>query len=169
MSNTSKNDKAAQLTTCENGITNNFAATDSWVFLGTTYKRGDILSMLQACIQASQKTKADHDTWRASVTEERAQYAAARPVLAAFKKMVESEYGATSQKMAEFGWAPAKVPVKSAQSKAAAAAKASKTKAAKKAALAAVKAGAAAPPAPSPAAPAAPAPAAPAAVPPKGS
>lgn len=150
MANNSKNDKVTMMTVCEAGITANFAATDSWVLLGKTYKRGDILAGLAACIQASQKTKVDHDAWRASASAEREQYDEFRPVLAAFKKVVESEFGETSTKMVEFGWEPAKPAVKSAEVKAAAATKARKTKAAKKAALDAVTTGSAGQPAASP-------------------
>ncbi len=165
MTNTSKNDKAAQLTTCETGITSNFPASQSWVFVGKTYKRGDFLNMLQACIDASKKTKADHDVWRASVDAEKAAYAILRPVLGAFKKSLESEYGAGSLKLSEYGFVPAKPHVVPAVSKATSVTKARATRGAKKSALAAVKAQSPAPTAATP--PAAPVATAP--VPPKGS
>jgi hypothetical protein len=137
MTNTSKNDKAAQLTTCETGVTNNVPASQSWVFVGKTYKRGDFLNMLQACIDASKQTKADHDVWRASVDAEKAAYALLRPVLGAFKKSLESEYGAGSLKLAEYGFVPAKPHVVPAVSKATSVTKARATRGAKKAAVAA--------------------------------
>lgn len=108
MSTTKKNDVSANLTTCANGLTNNYPATQTWVFNGVTYKRGDILGLLAACTQAAQKTKADHDTWRGSVEVEREKLAELHPVLGALKKQLEAEWGAESPKMAEFGFAPAK-------------------------------------------------------------
>jgi hypothetical protein len=161
---TNKNDLAANLATCVNGLTANYPATESWVFNGTTYKRGDIINMLQACIQAALTTKSDHDAWRGSIEVERGLVAQLHPVLGALKKALEAEWGATSAKMAEFGFTPAKAPTKTAASKAASAAKAQATRSKKKAALGAVTAAPtapaqpAAPPAPTAAAPAAGAP-----------
>ena len=151
MTTKKKNDIAATLTTCANGLTANYPATQSWVFNAKTYKRGDILNMLQAAIAAAQTTQADHDAWRGSVETEKGVLAGLHPVLGALKKALESEWGATSTKMAEFGFAPAKPPVKTAASKAASAAKARATRAAKKAAVNAVGTPApVSPPAPSP-------------------
>ena len=144
-----KNDATANLVTCANGLTANYPATKSWVLGTKTYQRGDILNLLQAAIAASLKTKADHATWLGSSEAEQAVLAALHPVLALLKKSLESEWGATSTKMGEYGFEPAKPPVKTAASKAASAAKSRATRAAKKAALATV--GAPAAPAPSPA------------------
>jgi septal ring factor EnvC (AmiA/AmiB activator) len=138
MATTSKNDLNATLTTCANGLTANFPATQSWVFGGKTYKRGDIVGMLQATITASQTTQTSHTTWLASVEAEKAQLAALHPVLASLKKALELEWGSTSTKLAEFGFEPARPPTKTAASKAASAAKARATRAAKKAAVASV-------------------------------
>jgi hypothetical protein len=165
MTTQNKNDVSANLTTCANGLTANYPATQTWVFNGTPYKRGDLLAMLAVCTQAAQKTKADHDTWRGSVEVEREKLAELHPVLGALKKALEAEWGATSPKMAEFGFAPAKPRTRSVKAKAAGVAKATATRAAKKAALGAVKTAPAATDA-EPAAKAA-APAAPIAVPPK--
>jgi hypothetical protein len=148
MATTKKNDITASLTTCATGLTANYPATQTWTFNQKPYKRGDILNMLQASITALQTTKADHDTWLASVEAEQAALAELHPVLASLKKALEAEWGATSNKMAEFGFDPAKPPVKTAATKAASAAKGRATRAAKKAAVAAVE---------SPAAPATPA------------
>lgn len=167
---TNKNDLAASLVACVNGLTNNYPDTQTWVFSGKTYKRGDIINMLQACMQAASKTKSDHDTWRGSVEVEKELLAQLHPVLGALKIALETEWGATSVKLAEFGFEPGKPHVKSAEGKAAGVAKARATRAAKKAALDAVKGGTAAAPGSPEAAPAAPAvPGTAAPVPPKGS
>lgn len=153
-----KSDLAASLTTCANGLTANYATTQSWVFDTKTYTRGDILNMLQATIVAAQNTQAAHDAWLAAVAAEQSQRALLRPVLGALHKALESQWGASSTKMSEFGFVPEKPAVRTAAQKAASAAKARATRAAKKAALATV--GAPAPVAPA-AAPTAPAPAVP--------
>lgn len=138
MANIKKTDLTANLTTCANGLTANYPATQSWVFETKTYTRGDILNMLQAVVTAAQTTKAAHDAWLAAVAAEQAQLATLRPVLTSLHKQLEAQWGAASTKMAEFGYTPEKPPVKTAASKAAAAAKAKATRAAKKAALATV-------------------------------
>ena len=159
MTTTKKNDLAATLTTCANGLTANYPATQSWVFETKTYTRGDILNMLQAAITAAQNTKAAHAAWLAAVATEQGQLTVLRPLLSSLHKALEAQWGATSAKMGEFGYTPEKPRVTTAASKAASAAKARATRAAKKAALATV--GAPAPVAPT-AAPTAPAPAVPA-------
>jgi len=158
MATTKKNDVAATLTTCANGLTANYPATKSWVLGTKTYARGDILNMLQAAITAAQNTKAAHDAWLAAVAAEQAQLAQLRPVLNGLHDALGAEWGRASPKMGEFGFTPEKPAVRTAAQKAASAAKARATRAAKKAALATV--GAAAPVAPA-AAPTAPAPAVP--------
>jgi hypothetical protein len=147
MTTTRKTEIAANLTTCANGLTANYPATQSWVFSGKTYQRADILNLLQGCTQATQTTKNTNEAWRASVEVENGLLSALQPVLGALKKALEAQWGATSTKMAEFGFVPAKAPVKTAASKAASAAKASATRKAKKAALATVGKPAAAQPA----------------------
>jgi hypothetical protein len=156
MTTSKKSDIAATLTTCANGLTANYPATQSWVFETKTYTRGDILNMLQATITAAQNTKAAHDAWLAAVAAEQAQRAELRPVLTALHNALDAQWGATSTKIGEFGFVPDKPAVRTAAQKAASAAKARATRAAKKAALATV--GATAPVAPA-AAPTAPAPA----------
>ena len=157
MTSKKKSDLATTLSTCANGLTANYATTQSWVFETKTYTRGDILNMLQAAITAAQNTKAAHDAWLAAVATEQAQLAVLRPVLASLHKALDAQWGASSVKIGEFGFVPEKPRVSTAATKAASAAKARATRAAKKAALATVGA-------PSPVAPAA-APAAPAATP----
>jgi hypothetical protein len=142
MSTTKKNDRTAQITTFASAVTANYPDTQTWVFNNVTYKRADILGLAQACVTSTQTTKTNHDAWIASCDAEHAAYTAFDPVLAAFKRALESEYGASSQKLTQYGLTPAKPPVKTAESKAAAAAKAKATRAAKKAALAAVQAAA---------------------------
>ena len=138
MTTTSKTEISANLTTCATGLTANYPPTQSWVFNGKTYQRADILNLLQGCIQAAQTTKTTNEAWRASVEAENGLLAALHPVLGALKKALEAQWGATSTKMAEFGFTPARPQVKTAASKAASAAKASATRKAKKAALATV-------------------------------
>jgi hypothetical protein len=150
---TTKNDASAQYTSCMSAITSNFAASQTWTFDNKPYKRADILNLLQAAVQAMQTTKADHDTWLASVKAEKTQRAALQPVLAALHKTLEAELGEDNPALAQYGFTPAQPRVQTAASKAAAIAKGQATRAAKKAALAASTAGAA----PAPAANAAPA------------
>lgn len=140
MANTNKNDKTAQLTTCIDGVNANFPASQTWIFNGKTYKRSDFVNMVQACIDATKQTAADHQTWLASTENEKAQYALLNPVMAAFKRSLESQYGPTSQTLAQYGFEPAKEPVKPVAVKAASAAKATATRQKKKAAVSAVEA-----------------------------
>jgi hypothetical protein len=140
MATISKNDQTANLSTCSAGITANYPATQAWVLDGKSYQRSDVLSLLQVAIAATQTTKTNHDLWAASVQAEKGVMTGLAPVLAALKKALESQWGPSSTKMAEFGFVPAKPVVKTAASKAASAAKARATRAAKKAALASVKA-----------------------------
>jgi hypothetical protein len=95
--------------------------------------------MLADFVLAAQQTRAAYDAWRGLVEAERAKLAALHPVLRALKKALEAEWGATSAKMAEFGFAPARPMTKSAPVKAASAEKARATREAKKKALAALK------------------------------
>ena len=155
MATTKKNDIAATLTTCTNGLTANYPPTQSWVLGTKTYTRGDILNALQAAITAAQNTKAAHDAWLAAVAAEQAQLAQLRPVLDGLHSALDAQWGKSSPKMGEFGFTPEKPRVVTAAQKAASAAKARATRAAKKAALATVGAPAPVAPAAAPTAPAA--------------
>jgi hypothetical protein len=136
----SKIDVSAQYTACISAITGNFPATQSWTFNNTLYKRGDLINLLQGVITAIQTTKADHNTWMASVTAEKVARAAATPVVAAFRKSLESTLGDGSPELAQYGFVPAQPRVQTATSKAVSAARAAATRKAKKAALASVSA-----------------------------
>jgi len=124
MANIKKTDLTANYATCATGLTANYPSTQTWVFATKTYTRGDILNMLQAAITAAQTTKAAHDAWLAAVTAEQVLLAETRPVLGALHKSLEAQWGATSNKLTEFGYVPEKPLVRTAASKAAAAAKA---------------------------------------------
>jgi hypothetical protein len=152
MTTTNRNDLTAQLTSFSAALTADYPDTETWVLNKVPYKRGDLLAMVTACIQALATAAADHRTWIASTADAKAKKTALTPVLAAFKRTLEAEYGEGSTKLAQYGYVPAHAPVKDAATKAASAAKAKATRAAKKAALAGVTAQAAAVPA-TPAAP----------------
>jgi hypothetical protein len=157
-----KIDITAQLTTCQEGLTAHYPATQTWTFNGTTYKRGDIINALQGVIDAAKATEQDHQKWRDAVAAEVALREQLRPVLTALRQWLESQWGgASSPKLAQFGFKPTKPRIVSAASKAAGAARARATRKAKKAALDALKAGAApvvAPAVPAPVATPAPSP-----------
>jgi hypothetical protein len=147
MTTTKKNDRTTQLTTFAGAVTAGFPPTQTWVFNNVTYKRDDLVSLAQGCIAATQSTAVAHEAWLAATHAEEAANAGLDPVLAAFKRSLESEYGAKSTKLTTYGFPAPKARVQSAASKAASAAKAKATRAAKKAALAAVAAAAPAAPA----------------------
>jgi hypothetical protein len=144
MTTKKKIDVTAELTACQEALTANYPATQTWTFDGQTYKRGDILNGLQAVIDAAAATQKQHDLWRDAVAAEKAARAGLRPMLTALRQWLESAWGgATSPKLVQFGFTPVKARVVPAEAKAASAAKARATRAAKKAALAALKPGAA--------------------------
>lgn len=154
MANKSKNDRTVECTTFAAALTAKFPDTQTWIFKGVTYKRGDLIALANTCVTATQNTKATHDTWSAAVLAERTARGAFDPVASSFRQWLDNLYGETSQEVGEFGFAPSKPVVRTAESKAASVAKAKATRAAKKAALATVGSPAVAPAA----APATPAP-----------
>ncbi len=140
----------AQFTALVNGI--NTFVSETTILLGDqSILKVQVVSRLQARINAAEATKAARLALHAAVAAEALTVADTTPLVADLKVFFQGRFGKTSPKMQSVGFTQAKVPQKSAASKAKGAAQAKATRAAigptgkkqRKAAAAALKASAA--------------------------
>jgi len=88
----------------------------------------EVVAELNGFVSAAQTTDADYNAWRNAVEAERATELQVRPLRANLKSILAGRYGKGGNKMAQFGFTPAKPVVKTSQSKTAAAVKAKATR-----------------------------------------
>jgi len=135
-----KNSKAVQQSsdqTVISGIKIHFANVALITFATGSYAPLALEQLYQARIDAAANTAQKEGDYHAAVKAEQAAEAALAPVALAFKVYVLSVYGKQPDVLDDFGYAPRKKPVMSAETKAAAAQKRAATRAKKKAAAAA--------------------------------
>ncbi|HEY3817831.1 MAG TPA: hypothetical protein VGL81_11695 [Polyangiaceae bacterium] len=140
----------AQFTALVNGI-NTLVSTPTIACGDQTLPKAQVVSRLQARINAAEATKNARLALHAAVAAEALTVADTTPLVADLKGYFQGLYGKTSPKLQSLGFTPAKVPQKSAAAKAKGAAQAQATHAAvgptgkkqRKAAAMAIKANAA--------------------------
>jgi hypothetical protein len=91
----------------------------------------EVVATLQQFVQAAENTKAAYAAYRATVGQEQAALAQARPVDQALVGVLRIRYGRTSQALLQYGVQPAKTPVRTAASKTEAVVKAKATRTAR--------------------------------------
>jgi hypothetical protein len=155
-----------------------YAPTDTFLMKSGTFTRDELVSQIQSFVAAIEKTKSSNQQWRQDVQAERALELVVQPLRVGVRAIVQTRFGKDGVQLLQFGFQPAKVVQRSAESLVLSQAKAKatralrgtaskKAKAGLKGTVTTVTVGTPAPQegAPAPATPAAtPAPAAPAAV-----
>ena len=123
--------RLARITAAITGIQQFFGAMQAIVLGGKSYSPSDLVALLQQVAAAITQSSNQKAAWLASVQVERNQIAAIGPVLRYLKAFAITQFGDTqdaAQKLDVLGFAPRKVPVKTAEVKAAAAEKATTTR-----------------------------------------
>jgi len=141
MSNKAKQSQAARLARVQRavaGIQKYLASVPSMVMAAVTYTPAQLESLLGGYAPVVAALQLLHVQLHTAVVSEKAQAAQIDELLSALEVFVVNMFGAKSEQVTEFGFAPRKVPVLTAAQKAASKAKAAATRKAKKAALAAV-------------------------------
>jgi hypothetical protein len=120
----------AQFTALVSGINTQLTDVTTFVFQDAQVPKTQVVSRLQARIDAAEKTKAARLAFHAAVAAEAQTVADTTPLVADLKAFLQSRYGKTSPKLQTFGITQAKTPQKSVAAKAAGVAKAKATRAA---------------------------------------
>jgi hypothetical protein len=113
------------------GLQASFAPDYVFDFPEGSVTTSELIATFAQFIQAAEATKAQYLSWRNAVASERTVQAQVMPTRARVKSALKTKYGETSPQMSQFGFAPYKVPAKSAAAKTVGAAKANATKAAR--------------------------------------
>ncbi len=150
MATTTKNSKQTLVSQCGSLVTGITALTDtSFLLDGGTVAKADVLSPLQAYVDADKEVIVADASYRAAVAKAHAAEPAARAMVGELKPYLRSRYGQTNPALkSQFGVEPAKPRVVPVAKKAAGAVKAKATRTAKKAAVASATAAPAPEPAP---------------------
>jgi hypothetical protein len=120
----------AQFTALVNGINTLLTDVTNFIFQNQQVPKTQVVSRLQARIDAAEKTKTARLALHAAVAAEALVVADVTPLRADMKTYLQSRYGKSSPTMQTFGFTQNKTPQKSAAAKAAGVAKAKATRAA---------------------------------------
>ena len=106
----------------------NLSDADPMVLGGKKMAKADVLVVLNAFLTAAKLLESLRQQAKVALADESSKLVTAKPLRALLKSYLESRFGKSSPDLLDFGFTPAKVPVKTAASKAAAAEKAAKTR-----------------------------------------
>ena len=118
----------AQFTALLNGINTQLTDVSSFVFLEQPVPKAQVVSRLQARIDAAEKTKTARLALGAAVVAEAQSVADTTPLVAGLKTFLQSRFGKKSPKLQTFGFTQAKTTQKSVAVKAVSVAKAKATR-----------------------------------------
>jgi hypothetical protein len=97
------------------GIQKDFSTLPTMNLGGTSYTPAALVTTLQEALNAAKQTSVSKAAWMADVQAERNVLAKVGPTLRYIKAFVVAQFGDTqdaSQKLADFGFSPRKVPTK---------------------------------------------------------
>jgi len=130
---TNKTTRANRIRQIKAGLTKYFASTPL-VLAGTSYQPAALQAFLQADVDANDASTQAKAQWQSTVKTAQSTDSATAPVLRAIEAAVRSQYGDAPNAdsvLADFGYAPRKVPTKTVAQKTAAVAQAEATRAAR--------------------------------------
>jgi hypothetical protein len=114
------------------GLTKNAQTLPSFVIGGTSIKSSDVIAALQARIATATTVQSTRATWQAAVKASANERASTKTLVLGVKQTLQLMYGASVDKLAEFGLTPRKPrAVPTPEQKVAAALKAKATRAAR--------------------------------------
>jgi hypothetical protein len=118
----------AQFTALVNGINTQLTDVTTFTFREMQIPKTQVVSRLQARIDAAEKTKAARIAFHNAVVAEAQTVADTTPLVADLKTFLQSRYGKASSKLQTFGITQAKTPQKSVAAKGVGVAKAKATR-----------------------------------------
>jgi hypothetical protein len=113
------------------GLLAYYQPDDEFMLAQGIFTRDQLIAAFQQFIASAEATKASNQAWRADVQTERASEQTVAPVRANLRLLLSGRFGKSSTQLAKFGFAPAKVGVKSTVVKTAAVVKGTATRAAR--------------------------------------
>jgi hypothetical protein len=93
-----------------------------------TFTRDELVSQIQTFVAAIETTKSSNQQWRQDIQNERALELVVKPLRAGVQGIVQTRFGKDGIALLQFGFQPAKVVQRTAQSKVLSAAKAKATR-----------------------------------------
>jgi hypothetical protein len=96
-----------------------------------TFTRDELVSQIQAFVAAIEKTKSSNQQWRQDVQAERALELVVQPLRVGVRAIVQTRFGKDGVQLLQFGFQPAKVVQRSAESLVLSQARAKATRAAR--------------------------------------
>jgi hypothetical protein len=124
----SKVDLEAQFQALIAGLLAYYQPSDPFIMSDGTYTRDQLIARFQAFVSAAEHTKSDYQTWRTDVASEQALLTQVLPLRAGVRGIVQARFGKQGPQVLQFGFTPAKTPVRTAASKALAAQKGAATR-----------------------------------------
>jgi hypothetical protein len=121
----------AQYQALKDGISSKLPNEATFVLGKQTLTRADLLSRIQARIDAYEATRTARKQWQAAVASEARIQAEVAPLRASLKKYLQARFGALDPEMQSFGFTQAKLPQRTVASKSAAVQNAQATRAAR--------------------------------------
>ncbi len=110
------------------GLQANYQPDDVFVLVTGNKTTSELVAGFQQFVQAAESTKASYQAYRADVQAERQIEAQVDPDRAAVRSVLEARYGKSGTQLLQYGFAPQKIPQRTALSKAAAAVKVAATR-----------------------------------------
>jgi hypothetical protein len=92
------------------GMTTRYASIDSYILLGQTYSKAQLVAKFQARIDGSEATKGARANLHTKVAEEKAVDKEVRPLRAAMKSFIQTREGKQSPQLQAFGFPESKAP-----------------------------------------------------------
>jgi hypothetical protein len=108
-----------------------YAPTDTFLMKSGTFTRDELITQFQTFVVAIESTKASYQQWRGDIQAERALELVVAPLRVGVRGMAQARFGKDGVQLLQFGFTPAKVVQRTAESKVLAAARAKATRAAR--------------------------------------
>jgi hypothetical protein len=121
----------AQFEALKDGINTKLADVTTFILGKQTFARADLMTRIQARIDAFEATRTARKQWQAAVASEKALQAQVAPLRASLKKYLQARFGAEDPEMQSFGFSQAKTPQRTVAAKSAAVENAQATRAAR--------------------------------------
>jgi hypothetical protein len=121
-------DLQAQFQAVIAGLLAYYQPTDTFLMSDGTYTRDELIARFQGFVTACENTKSANQAWRTQAAAEQTLLGEVRPLRSGVRGIVQARFGKKGPQVLQFGFTPAKTPVGTVASKAAAAAKAAATR-----------------------------------------
>jgi hypothetical protein len=113
------------------GLLADYQPDDEFLLKAGTMTRDQLIALFQQFVSSAENTKASYLVWRADVQAERVVEQTVAPLRAGVKSVLEGRFGKSGTQLTKYGFAPAKVGVKTPLVKTTAAVKSKATRTAR--------------------------------------